>query len=667
MTGEPQKAFGETVSAFMALHKVSLSLLLLTVTFYHCVRAQGAQPHAPKSCNGGGNTPSHLSDSLIAGRKIIYAHPLSCGKNVKRILVILIGGLRFTEATSLEMPFLSNQLNRCPVGLMSRDCRRREKEGSVYVTIALGTRSAGNEMASLAFNLNDRVNGELAREAYRRIYGKAPSGDIVHLGWSSIARLNGTSKLRGLGWALKVGNTAAAFIGGRNFSCEHSGYGACLLADEDGCIMRGVIDEDLCRQVSIGGYFVPLTDVHRLKALAEKALKAHRFVAVEIDDALCVADAPSPLRRYALNHVDRLIQMLFELCNDKGAYTWLVVPLPPSLREPQMTLVAALSQPNRGLLISETTKWLGIISATDLAATWLHQFGLKPPPHMTGHVIHFAEVENALKALLKLNERTMRHFVGYAWAILGVAVLCALTLITFGINAAFKFGTPSHLRLLQLTALMSLSTPLSLLTAGAFEFPTGLHIMAFIIVTSLIIGMLAVTIGAIRGAHMIAAVMLVLTAIDCAFGGSLLRNSFIGYTPINGWRFYGLGNEVIGALIPCSALTLSWLLTRDIGCGCKLAVAILFWLSTTAIVSAPVLGANFGGAMSIGVALAGLSAAHIQRSRGWILPICASGVSLILVPLMASALELTVGEAARTHIGELLMQTRLHGLSAVYD
>lgn len=605
--------------------------------------------------------------SPFGGHKVANALPLNHGAKAKRVVIILVSALRLADALSPEMPFLRERLDECPIGLMSRDCRRRENEGSVYVTMALGLRSAGDEMASCAFNLNERVNGELAADAYRRIYGKAPKGEIVHLGWKRIAHLNGTSALLGLGWALRLEGITAAFIGGRNFFSEPSDYGVCLLTDEDGCVRHGVIDDGLYKLASVEGLFIPLTDEGRLIEHVGKAIAKHRFVVVEIDDALCTAEAPSPLRQRALNHIDKLMRILIDLCDANEAFAWLVVPLLPKALRHEMTLVAALGQPDSGLLTSGTTRLLGIISATDLAVTWLHQLSLKAPSHMTGHVIRFIKAEDAPHALLKLNERVACHFKSYVGAVIGVVVLCIFTLVAAGINVESRFSDPQHLQLLKLAALMSLSTPLSLFIAGAFEFRGPLHAMMFVIATSALFGALSTAVGATRGANIIGMAMLTLVVIDCAFGNGLLRNSFITYTPINGWRFYGLGNEAVGALIPFSALTLSWLLGLKALRAYRLIVALIFSLAAITVVGAPTLGANFGGAVAIGMALIGMNASHMRRNDNQMLTACAIIASIFFVPLIVSALELMMGRGITTHISELLTQVRLNGLRALYD
>ena len=54
----------------------------------------------------------------------------------------------------------------------------------------------------------------------------------------------------------------------------------------------------------------------------------------------------------------------------------------------------------------------------------------------------------------------------------------------------------------------------------------------------------------------------VLVGIDTVTGSSLMRFSFLGYDPIGGARFYGLGNEYMGIMI--GALIMGWVCLAEL-------------------------------------------------------------------------------------------------------
>jgi len=582
---------------------------------------------------------------------------------VRNIVVILVDCLSLDEVLSHSMPFLSQAVRRCPIGLMSRDCRLRGNVASVYVTISLGQRCAGDEEAGLAFGVNEEVDGVKASEVYQRIYGVKPKGSIVHLGWKHVAQLNGCKELFGLGWALSMNGVSGAIFGNEDRIGERSRYSACLLADELGCIQEGVVDGRLLKRF---GRFI-LTDEEKLLRMLMHALNLHRFIVVDLGDARRVANLPQEARRLPLMHVDRLIRMIYEVCAHRKAFVWLVIPSPPPKRQ-EMTLVALLSVHGEALLTSKTTRTYGIISATDLAVTWLHQLRVEPP-QMTGHAITIAQADGAVLKLQRLHSRTKQHFKNYRGAVVGAVAVCLLTLLFAMASAVSNALCEHHLELLEFFALSSFSLPLVLLSAGAFVFPSPLSAFVYVVACSFILGaVMHRFFGAILGANVLSLALLLASAIDCFFSNCLLRNSFIGYTPINGWRFYGIGNELAGALAPCCVLSLSWLLSMPFRRVLKLLVATSFCLCVAMLVGMPNLGSNFGSALAIGVCVSGFTVAFFlrgHRSKLIFVP-SAMGASLVIISLAIAMCESLLGEM-RSHVGELIERISSFGVGALVD
>ncbi|MFA4015504.1 MAG: hypothetical protein RUDDFDWM_000587 [Candidatus Fervidibacterota bacterium] len=583
---------------------------------------------------------------------------------VKCIVVILADSVGFDEVLSNSMPFLSQAVRRCPIGLMSRDCRLRENVASNYVTISLGQRCAGDEKASLAFGVEEEVDGEKASDVYERIYGVKPKGSIVHLGWKHVAQLNGCKELLGLGWALSVNGVSRAIFGNEDCINKPSRYSACLLTDELGCVQEGIVDKRLLKRV---GRFV-LTDEKMLLHLLMRALDLHRFIVVDLGDARRVAKLPQEARRLPLMHIDGVVRMIYELCVHHDAFLWFVIPSPSPERQ-EMTLVAILSVYGEALLTSKTTRTYGIISATDLAVTWLRQLGIDPPPQMTGHAIMVAQADDAILKLQRLHTRTKQHFKNYRGAVIGAVVVCLLTLFFAITLGASNILHQRHSQLLGFFALSSFSLPLVLLLAGALVFPSPLSTFAFVVTFSLIMGtVMHRCFGGLLGANVLSLLLLLASTIDCFFSNALLRNSFIGYTPINGWRFYGIGNELAGALAPCCVISLSWLLSLPLRRTWKLLIAISFCFCVAMLVGMPNLGSNLGSALAIGACVSGVTVAFFLKGHRnkLIFILCAMGASFAVVSLAIAAYESLLGEM-HSHVGQLIERISKFGVGALAD
>ena len=99
--------------------------------------------------------------------------------------------------------------------------------------------------------------------------------------------------------------------------------------------------------------------------------------------------------------------------------------------------------------------------------------------------------------------------------------------------------------------------------------------------------------------------------LDAVFtGGQFVGSSLLGYSPLEGARYYGIGNEAMGALVGGTILITAWLLTKPSG---REWFAVV-WLAAAAALAWPTAGAKAGGLLVGFVALAALYGATSGRS-----------------------------------------------------
>lgn len=134
----------------------------------------------------------------------------------------------------------------------------------------------------------------------------------------------------------------------------------------------------------------------------------------------------------------------------------------------------------------------------------------------------------------------------------------------------------------------------------------------------------------------IAAASALVLAADLLAGGYLQRTGIPSYSAINGGRFYGLGNAGFAVLATGAVVTVGAAALR------RGAQAWIMLLPVFLIVAAPVLGADIGGALTLGIVLAvGL----------WGQP------RLLLAMTVGAVLAVALVEAQRsepTHLGEFV-------------
>nr|WP_253719975.1 hypothetical protein [Brevibacterium renqingii] len=151
---------------------------------------------------------------------------------------------------------------------------------------------------------------------------------------------------------------------------------------------------------------------------------------------------------------------------------------------------------------------------------------------------------------------------------------------------------------------------------------------------------------------------LLVLSIDLATGSHLQANSLLGYNPIVGGRYYGLGNQgaaiFIVSLFVFLGLVISWLRTR----GHRRAVIVLpvvVGLLAVFVSGNPSWGAKFGGTIAI---LAGLMVllALLTKVRLSILRLGLIGLASLTVLIGIAFLDWLRAPGARSHFGTFFDQ-----------
>ncbi|MBE1445699.1 hypothetical protein [Paenibacillus sp. OAS669] len=230
-----------------------------------------------------------------------------------------------------------------------------------------------------------------------------------------------------------------------------------------------------------------------------------------------------------------------------------------------LLMYAPSVQAEEALLTSATTRRSGIVSLIDLAPTLLERFGIEKPEAMLGLPIHSERKEEALPALLQ-QVRSMQSVYAlrppllYGLAIYEIAVMLAVL-------AAVMFGS----RLMGRRSVMVcvgllfslLLAPAGLLSMGWLpsELPVFSTILALgsVLAISVCCAYYAAskpgrTVVCLAG---IGIVVTLLLLYDGMHGARAMQRSVLGYDPMIGARYYGMGNECMGVLLGASLLGLT--------------------------------------------------------------------------------------------------------------
>ncbi|MGC2940644.1 hypothetical protein [Brevibacterium sp. FAM 24638] len=159
-------------------------------------------------------------------------------------------------------------------------------------------------------------------------------------------------------------------------------------------------------------------------------------------------------------------------------------------------------------------------------------------------------------------------------------------------------------------------------------------------------------VGALAGAN------LLILATDLATGSHLQANSLLGYNPIVGGRYYGLGNQgaaiFIVSLFIFLALVVSWLRARG-HARAVIVVPIVIGLAAVFVSGNPSWGAKFGGTIAI---LAGLMVllALLSKIRLTLVRLALIGVASLAILIGIAFLDWLRPTGARSHFGTFFDQ-----------
>jgi hypothetical protein len=152
--------------------------------------------------------------------------------------------------------------------------------------------------------------------------------------------------------------------------------------------------------------------------------------------------------------------------------------------------------------------------------------------------------------------------------------------------------------------------------------------------------------------------------IDLAFGARLAQNSMLGYSVLNGARFYGIGNEYSGVLMGAVLLAAFYVasFTGRPASKAQKAGAIGIMVAALGLMGAPMFGAEFGsllgaatgfGIMALGIIRGNYSARHIM-----VLVIAGIlGIGAVV------GYDLSRGAEGGSHVGRLVSQIGAEGLA----
>lgn len=568
---------------------------------------------------------------------------------------------------------------------------------SGYLSLAAGTRAQGGRLSGRAFHRDERVGGLSAAAVYAAVTGGEPVGDVLHLGIGEIRRLEreqGAALLR-LGEALRAAGKAAAVLGNADVPGAPRRLAPLLVMSEDGIVPFGELAGAVVAPdpASPAGWrtepAAAVREVTRFLARADVVVVEFGDLArLEEVERELTPERAAALRGEALSRLGTLTSGLLAALEElkrQGLPAWhlyLLVPS-PSVASGRtgvlLTPVAWWSAAGRrdALLTSASTRRPGIVTNADFLAAILSHLGLAPGgPRGTGLPWEPVGGPDAFSTLLS-QYRTIKavHLLRlpviqpYFFAVLAlIAAGAALALLVHHGALRWPQRWGAFWRHL-LAAVLTFPAALLLLPLfpGTPDPPSPAAAWGRILLWMALLTALSVLAG--RGSNLgpagvVALITALLVAVDTAAGSPLMQRSLLGYDPVAGSRYYGIGNEYMGVFLGSIAVASAYLLEELSGRrGAALPAAA--FLAAAVLMGHPGLGINVGGAISAAVAV--WASGRFCRGR----PLGLGGALLCLAAAVAALglsgiLDALLSGERPSHLGQVVERVSSEGADPLW-
>lgn len=572
---------------------------------------------------------------------------------VEQVILVLWHGLTWADVDTFQL--------EGPVawGLLNTRSGGGDPVVGGYLSIGAGARAVG-----LAGGANFQTR-DSAEHVYRLHTGSDP-GSYVQ---PNIALIN---RAQTVSYQLQPGALGQAFydaghpvrVLGNSNGFENNQWAALVGMDSLGRVWEGNIEE---RYTTLDPRypFGMRTDYSRL---AEDVLGAKDpLVIVDLGDPYrydiyerALLDGQKEVKRAVM--VAEAHEFLQTLIRNKGpqAVVFVVSPYPAQeLASRGFWLTPVLCAGiGDGLLNSGTTKWPGLITNMDVAPTILELLRLDYRPFIGRPAL--VEPISGGKSKLTLMLEKIEVLFQQRSQVLRVVVVTQI--LVYGLILAsliLNHSLPGWaLWILQTSLLVLMSVPLSLLLWDQSKY------LVLAVPLLLIIFALRTT-QPLKLMGAVALLTAVAISIDVLRGSWLMRYSPLGYDPVGGARFYGIGNEFMGVVV--GSAIIGWAVVTEYASyhQWQKIVGFLFFAGLVVIIGYPALGTNVGGAISavfgFGSTLFALSNKKINNLRAGLILV------LVLVVVLGSFMILDAAnpEHKQSHIGQTFELFRREGVNAL--
>jgi len=598
----------------------------------------------------------------------------------KSVYIILVDKLSVHDISETLTPSMSQLIKDGAIGLASNRTLRSQSTMDTSLTIGAGNLARTYSHGVMGFNLDEAVpkRGQTAGQLYKNLTGIDPNGSssllvnlpeiVTGMNKEKVNTLAGA-----MGEALRRGRLEVCVLGNGDTGEEMLRAGVVIGMDAHGQIPLGDVGPSTYIH-SPTSFLRYETNYEYLTMQLLKYKSRANVMVIELSDLarLETADIPTAEigereKQLILREIDTFINKLSKEINPERDLLLIIAPSPAQKQVMQKdTFTPVIAYGNgftKGFLTSGATQRDFIVANTDIAPTVLKYFGLKDGARtMIGQPIvsKAADSRDTLQEAreLSLNSSTVNRLrtpliKGYV-VLQIIVILLSLLAIFYGKRRAHLF---------EYLIVMLVAVPLALLPLGQIRLPADwIYILAAILAAVIITAAslcLCKGIGGFKAFIALSILTAVAINIDILTGAAMIKSSVLGYDPMSGARYYGIGNEYMGILIG-STVAVAVAVYERFNSRWMLYVIGLVLLSQCYLIGGPSLGANSDGMLTAPAAfLITLALLAKLKIRPRLL-LAFVGVILVII-LGFTYFDMHRAPELQSHIGRAANQIALNG------
>ncbi|MED4079934.1 hypothetical protein P4637_17960 [Halalkalibacterium halodurans] len=523
------------------------------------------------------------------------------------------------------------------------------------VTLSLGARGEGVSDWN-AFERGELVLGQPVEAIMQQWLSQKQESQLYHPYLPQLVKKNAQGHLVGrLGTLLKQHDVTMNVFGHSDTATEPHRYGSLFVMDGQG---RATGDlQGTVRALMSAPHGMAMNEEALLSKLRDQT-DSKAFTVIEWGDLYRLFDQkknmPSAIfAEKRAKELYRLETFIHNVTTGSASDVWLLAPIMHDEAYKQKKRLAPTyfwGSGFKGSPYSASTRRSDVLANVDVAPTILSYFHISPDPQMTGRPLLFQvdSVENDKEAIVSEVNKLFTIFRTRGAVLSSYITMLVVMLLVASIGSWVKKGNPRWRLGMKMILASAVSTPLWLLVLTPFVHEVGPYLFVLTVIgCSLILGWTATQLSAqpiwLLGFLLVAAI-----SIDLMNGGPFIATSYLGYDPIIGARYYGIGNEFAGLYIAAAVLLITGAVWQT-ELWKRLVTVFVVSGFTLMMLGMSQFGANAGATLSAGIACAfvGYTLIGKQLSK-WNLVIV-SGGALLITLLLLFVLQMN---SPSTHIGD---------------